>query len=322
MVECEGVVERTAGKTRILLVERQDAQASVMRSLLESRDHEVVVAEDGMAVFKSIETHNPDIILLDHLLPDLDSVQICRRLKQNRETRGIPIIMLSDKNSTSDKIAGLTAGADDYVLKPCEDDELSALICARLRTKSEWDDLKRKTRQLQEMLTRVETLAHLDSLTGLYSRRRFEMIFAMEFKRAIRHELPLSCLVLDIDHFKEVNDTYGHQAGDQVLREMVKIIRQGIREEIDTPARWGGEEFIILSPNTLKENALIFGERIRRAVSHQRFSGIGNRTITVSIGIAGIPDPAIKTMEQLIHASDLSMYDAKKSGRNRVMVAA
>jgi diguanylate cyclase (GGDEF)-like protein len=228
--------------------------------------------------------------------------------------------MLTDKHSTSDKVAGLAAGADDYVLKPCVDDELSALICARLRTKSGWDELKQKTQQLQEMLTRVETLAQLDSLTGLYNRRRAEMFFGMEFKRAVRHELPLSCLVLDIDQFKAVNDTHGHQTGDQVLREMAKIIQQSIRE-IDTPARWGGEEFIILSPNTLKENALTLGERIRHAVANYRFSGVHNRQITVSIGIAGIPDPAMKTMEQLIHASDLSMYEAKKSGKNRVVVA-
>lgn len=319
-MECEGVAGRTADRTRILLVEHTGPQPSVMRSLLESSDHEVIVADDGEAVVTLVETHNPDVIILDCLLPSLDSSRICRSLKQNRDTSGIPIIMLTDKNSTSDKVAGLSAGADDYIIKPCDDDELSALICARLRTKSGWDELKQKTHQLQEMLTRVETLAQLDSLTGLYNRRRFEMVFGTEFKRAVRHELPLSCLVLDIDHFKEVNDTFGHQAGDQVLREMVTLIRQSIRE-IDTPARWGGEEFIILSPNTLKENAVTVGERIRRAVADHAFSGVNSRRITVSVGIAGIPDPAMASMEQLIHASDLSMYEAKKGGRNMVVVA-
>jgi two-component system cell cycle response regulator len=320
-MECEGAAERTAGKTRILLVEHKSPQASVMKNLLESCDHEVIVADDGGAIVSIVETHNPDVIILDCLLPGLDSAQVCRCLKQNRDTSGIPIILLTDKNSTTDKVAVLTAGADDYILKPCDDDELSALICARLRTKSGWDELKQKTHQLQEMLTRVETLAQLDSLTGLYNRRRFEMLIGTEFKRAVRHELPLSCLVLDIDHFKTVNDTHGHQAGDQVLREMVRVIQQNIRE-IDTPARWGGEEFIILSPNTPKENALTVGERIRRAVANNGFSGVHHRQITVSIGIAGIPDPAMKTMEQLIHAADLSMYEAKKGGRNRVVVAA
>jgi len=319
-MDCEGIVERTTGKTRILLVEHAHPQASVIRNLLESSDHEVIVADNGDAVLRIVESHNPDVIILDCLLPDLDSAQVCRSLKQNRETSGIPIIMLTDKKSTSAKVAGLSAGADDYILKPCDDDELSALICARLRTKSGWDELKQKTQQLQEMLTRVETLAQLDSLTGLYNRRRFEMVFGTEFKRAVRHELPLSCLVLDIDHFKAVNDTYGHQAGDTVLREIVKIIQQSIRE-IDTPARWGGEEFIILSPNTPKENAMTVGERIRRAVANHGFSGVRDRQITVSIGIAGIPDPAMTTMEALIHASDLSMYEAKKGGRNRVVVA-
>ena len=291
-----------------------------MKNLLESNDHEVIMVESGTSIIDLVDKHNPDVIILDRLLTDHNGVHLCRSLKQNQETNGIPIIMLTDKNSTSDKVLGLTAGADDYILKPCDDDELGALICARLRTKSGWDDLRQKTRQLEAMLSRVETLAQVDSLTGLLNRRRFEGVFAMEFKRAIRHELPLSCLVLDIDHFKQINDAYGHQAGDQVLKEIATVIQSSIRD-IDTAARWGGEEFIILSPNTLKENAVTVGERIRKAVPLQAYSGIGGKKITVSIGIAGIPDPGLDTMEKLIHAADLVMYEAKKSGRNRVMVA-
>ena len=151
-MECEGVAERTAGKTRILLVEHQSSHPSIMKKLLESCDHEVIVADDGEAVVTMVEMNNPDIIIFDCLMPDHDKARICRRLKQNRDTSGIPIIMLTDKNSTSEKVAGLSAGADDYLLKPCDDDELSALICARLRTKSGWYELKQKTQQLQKML--------------------------------------------------------------------------------------------------------------------------------------------------------------------------
>jgi len=317
-MKCESLSERTIGKSRILLAENNLAQAGILKGFLEDIGHEVILVEDGRSVLNAVETHSPDVILLERLLPDIDGANICRRLKQNSDTSGIPIIMLTDGGTTSDKVVGLTAGADDYIPRPCDDEELSALICARLRTKSEWDELKQKTRTLQETLTQVETLAHLDPLTGLFNRRRFDAVFATEFKRATRYQQPLSCLMLDIDHFKQVNDTYGHEAGDRVLCDTVKIIQNSIRD-VDMTARWGGEEFIVLSPNIPKEKAWVIGDRICKAVSCQSYDC--DRTITISIGIAGIPDPSIHTKEQLIHAADLALYNAKNSGRNRVKIA-
>ncbi len=319
-MKCESLSERTLGRSRILLAEDNLAQAVILKGFLEDIGHEVIHVDNGMSVFKVVETHSPDVILLDRLLPDIDGANICRRLKRNSDTSGIPIIMLTEGGTTSDMVVGLTAGADDYIPRPCNDEELSALICARLRTKSEWDDLKQKTRKLQETLTKVKILAHLDPLTGLFNRRRFNAVFATEFKRAMRYQHPLSCLMLDIDHFKHVNDTYGHAAGDRVLCDTVKIIQNSIRD-VDMAARWGGEEFIVLSPNIPKEKACVIGNRIREAVSCQSFEGVGDATITVSIGVAGIPDTSINTMEQMIHTADVALYDAKNNGRNRVKIA-
>ena len=138
-----------------------------------------------------------------------------------------------------------------------------------------------------------------------------------EFKRAARYQSSLSCMVIDIDHFKTVNDSYGHQTGDIVLKEVAHVIQTTLRE-VDTPARWGGEEFIALSPNTTRENAIKAAERIRKAVASHKFAGIGDRQITVSIGVAGMPDPALDSLDKLIHAADVAMYEAKKNGRNRV----
>lgn len=320
-MKCEGISEKTINRAKILIAEDSFSQANIMKDFLEISGHEVIIAKDGEALCKAVEMHHPDVILIDRLLPDIEGAKICRRLKQDSETSGIPIIMLSDSVSTSDRVAGLASGADDCISKPYIDEELSALICARLRVKSEWDELKQKTRHLEEMLTRVETLAHIDSLTGLCNRRRFETVLASEFKRAVRYDIPLSCLILDIDHFKTVNDTHGHLVGDEVLRETVKVIQNTIRE-VDMAARWGGEEFIILNPNTEKKNALIVGDKILKAVSSRTLPCINGNAITVSIGIAGIYHPEIDTAEQLVHAADLAMYDAKRNGRNRVMVAA
>jgi len=319
-MKCDNVAEQKSGKTKILLVIPNLIQAGIMKDFLECSGHEVIHIEDGDAVFTTVACHLPDIVILNRMLNGTDGIKICRKLKQDPGTGGIPIIVLNDTDSSSDKVAILTAGADDCIPKLCSDDELCALICARLRMKSGWDDLKRETRKLQEMLVRVEELANVDSLTGLFNRRRFEAVLATEFKRSVRHKLPLSCLVLDIDHFKAVNDSFGHAAGDDVLKSTVKLIRENIRD-IDTAARWGGEEFIVLAPNTYKENAFTVAERIRSAMSSQSFTSAQGKKITISIGIAGLPDSSIQTMEQLIHSADLSLYEAKKRGRDQVIVA-
>jgi diguanylate cyclase (GGDEF)-like protein len=316
-MEFESLGKKNDGKARVLLAEDNVTQASIMIDYLEDNGHEVIHVEDATSVFSAVEKHSPDVILLARHISGIDGIHICRSLKNNSETSGIPIIMLTNKSTTSDKVVGLRAGADDYIPEPCDEEELSAVINARLRTKTEWDDLKKTTRQLREMLTRVETLANVDPLTGLFNRRRFETVIDKEFKRAVRYNLPLSCMMLDIDHFKKVNDSFGHTVGDGVLRQTVNIIENNIRD-VDTVARWGGEEFIIMSPNTSKNNALVVADRIRKSMAGQSFPNVAEKKITISIGIADIPDPDINTKEQLINAADLALYDAKKSGRNRV----
>jgi diguanylate cyclase (GGDEF)-like protein len=307
-------------KATILLVEDNKTQSSIIKEFLEKNGYEVIQAEDGMSAFKEAKTKRLDIILLDRILPDIEGSDVCRWLKLDPITRGIPIIMLTEKDSIADRVVGLEAGADDYLPKPFDEHELNARIYVRLRTKSQQDELKQKNQQLEDMLTRVETLAISDSLTGLFNRRRFEFVLSNEFKRAARYKSQLSCLMIDIDHFKMVNDTIGHQGGDSLLQEIAQVIQRCIRD-VDTIARWGGEEFVVLSPNTSTENAKLAAVRILNAVSQQTFTGFEGKTVTVSIGIAGLPDPAIDTQEKLINTADLAMYEAKKNGRNRVETA-
>jgi len=304
-------------KAKILLVEDNKTQASVIRDFLQKNGYQVNWVEDGMSAFNVARTSVVDIILLDRILPDMDGNEVCRWLKLDLSTRDIPIIMLTAKGAMSEKIEGLEAGADDYLPKPFNESELNVRILARLRNKTHQDELKKKNRQLEDMLARVESLAIMDPLTGLYNRRRFENIFTNEFKRATRYQFPIACMMIDIDHFKLINDAHGHQEGDTVLKEVARIIQATIRE-VDTPARWGGEEFVVLIPNTSKEKALLAAERVRKAVASCEFTRTETQKVTISIGVAGIPDPSIDSLDKMIHAADLAMYKAKKNGRNRV----
>ncbi|MDP2755882.1 MAG: diguanylate cyclase [Nitrospirota bacterium] len=306
-------------KAKILLVEDDKLQAEVAKDYLEANGYEIIWVENGKSAIKMAKTQPVELILLDLVLPDLDGNEVCRWLKLNEDTKGIPIIILTVKSSTMEKVTGLEAGADDYLPKPYNEIELNARIYACLRTKALQDELRRKNRQLEEVLLKVETLAITDPLTELFNRRHFSAAIEKEFNRTVRFQSPTSCLMIDIDYFKKVNDEYGHHAGDLVLKEIARIIKDHIRK-IDTAARWGGEEFIVLLPETKKEDALQAAKRILEGISGHQFSGVPGK-ITVSIGAVSVPEASVDTAEKMIHASDLALYDAKAKRRNRIEAA-
>ena len=304
-------------KARILLVEDSKAQAEVTKEFLEANGYEVDWVEDGKSAIMKARIQPVDVILLDFVLPDIDGNEVCRWLKLSEYTRGIPIIMITARSGTENKVSCLEAGADDCLPKPYNEVELNARIYACLRTKALQDELREKNRQLQKMLTKVETLAVTDSLTGLFNRRYCENVLEKEFGKTARYNSPLTCLMIDIDHFKKVNDGYGHRTGDTVLKEVAEIIKSNSRE-VDTVARWGGEEFVVLLPQTGKESGELFASRLVKVISEHRFHGISGKQITVSIGFASAPDPSMDAGEKLINASDFALYAAKKKGRNRI----
>ena len=304
-------------KAKVLLVEDDPVQASATREILQKVGYDVILAEDGITAIKAVKTEKPDIILLDVILPGMDGYEICRWLKIEETTKGIPVIMLTVKKELSDKISGLHIGADDYLPKPYNELELNARIYALLRTKALQDELRMKNRQLEELLHKVNYMAITDALTGLYNRRRFHDVLTSEFERARRYTTSFSLVMLDIDHFKRVNDVFGHSAGDNVLQEVASILKNSIRE-IDTASRYGGEEFMVILPNTARENALVVAERIRLMIGQHAFGGI-DRNITVSIGISGMPDAKVESEEKLIRCADFALYRAKQLGRNRTV---
>lgn len=307
------------GKAKVLVVEDSYTQAEHIKDYLQKFGYDVICVSDGKSAIKTAKTQQIDIVLLDLVLPDISGNEVCRMLKSSEDTKGIPVIMLTVKSTVTDKVAGLEAGADDYLPKPYNETELNARIYASLRTKSLQDELKRKNSELEGLLKKVEVLAITDQLTGLYNRRHFETVMEKEFAKVKRYKIPLSCLLIDIDNFKRINDMYGHHTGDIVLRETAKTIANNSRTT-DTVARWGGEEFIALLSQTEKSDALHLASRILTSISETKFPGLPRENITVSIGVATVPHPSINSEEKLIQAADSALYEAKKKGRNRVEI--
>jgi diguanylate cyclase (GGDEF)-like protein len=305
------------GVARILVVEDSMSQAEAVKGFLERSGYEVLHVEDGKSAIREAVSGEVDLILLDLLLPDMSGVEVCRWLKLNRATRMIPILMLTSKGEVEDRVSGLEAGAEDYLSKPYSEMELNARIFALLRTKALQDELSETNARLQELLADVEMLARTDPLTKLYNRRHIQEYVDREIKAAWRYGSPLSLLMIDIDRFKEINDHYGHRSGDSVLEEISNIIRENVRE-VDTVGRWGGEEFVVVLPRCTKQDAELLANRILHGVARNEFNATPDVKVTVSIGVAGIPDQAAETSDSLLDAADRAMYMAKKEGRNKV----
>jgi diguanylate cyclase (GGDEF)-like protein len=310
-----------AAKAKILLIEDSPLEARQVKRILEKTGYDVYCTDKGIEGMKMVTTLDPDVVLLDVVLPDISGYEVCRWIKVRDDTKGIPVIMLTVKGKLKEKVAGLQIGADDYLPKPFQASELNARIYASIRTREFQEELKKKNTQLEDLLQKVEIMAITDPGTGLFNRRHFQMVLQKEFTRMKRYHEAMALMMIDIDHFKSINDTYGHQAGDQVLAEVAKIIASQFRE-VDTVARYGGEEFVVLLPESAKAAAAAAAERILQEVESHPFKNLkgSKRKVTVSIGIAGLPDPLITNPDELVRCSDTALYRAKQAGRNRVEV--
>jgi diguanylate cyclase (GGDEF)-like protein len=307
-------------KANLLLIDDSEVQSTQICNSLERLGYRVARASTGVEGLRLARTTSPDLVLLDVVMADIDGFAVCRWLKMNAETRDIPVIMLTVRTSVADRVEGLNIGADDYLAKPFEDQELEARIFAALRVKATHSELRDRNQQLESMLHHVEALASTDALTGLYNRRRFADVLRREFAVTKRYKNTLSCLLLDLDHFKQINDRFGHEAGDQVLKEVARRITGSLRE-VDLAARYGGEEFVVLLPHTNKGDANIVAERLLKNVRKQEFNFGGEVvTVTASIGCAGNSDVASSNPDDLVKAADVALYEAKKGGRNRVVM--
>jgi two-component system, cell cycle response regulator len=296
----------------ILVVDDNPDNLEIIATRLQFRGYEVAVAERGEAAIELVKEAPPDLILLDIMMPDMDGYEVARRIRQDPEIGYIPIIVVTARDSTEDKVTGLDAGADDYLTKPINFPELEARVRSMLRIKRLQDQLEEKNRELEQ-------LSISDGLTGLYNHRHMHELLAEEFERSRRTGEPMSVVMLDLDRFKEVNDTHGHQAGDRVLVELADILRESARE-IDKLGRYGGEEFMAILPDSDPDAGVTFAERVREMVEKQQFDIRAEAPLrmTISAGVATHPHDEPDGARRLVHYADLALYSAKKTGRNRV----
>src|SRR5687768_4062426 len=291
---------------RILVVDDNRDNVEIIATRLRFRGYQIDEASDGAQAIASVHQNAPDLILLDVMLPDIDGYEISRRLKGDESLPYIPIILVTARDSTQDKVAGLDAGADDYLTKPINFPELEARVRSMLRIKRLQDELEEKNREL-------ERVSISDGLTGLFNHRHIHGLLHEEFERADRTGERLTVAMFDLDRFKSVNDNYGHQSGDRVLEKFADILRETARE-IDKLGRYGGEEFMTLLPDTGIEDGVVFVERVRREVARHPFN-VGRDeplSMTVSVGVATYPHELIRDPETLVRHADQALYAAKR----------
>lgn len=272
---------------------------------------ELHAAANGLEALELLRQRPADLIICDLDMPVMDGLGFLDRVKANEVLRDIPVIILTGHETREEKILGLERGACDYVTKPFDPGELVARVKVQLKIKSLQDRLRESNR-------RLEQLSRTDPLTGLANRRRFMTVLEHTFSHSLRTGLPLALVMLDIDYFKRINDTYGHQGGDEVLIAVADLLRPEPGDDI-LAARYGGEEFALLLPETSGEVALRGAERLRRQVEELNFAGpLAGLCLTASFGVAALPHADITTIDQLIREADAALYRAKHAGRNRV----
>src|SRR4051812_14744340 len=291
---------RDGESARILIVDDHEDNVELLRARLEAWGYTPECAGDGAEALMKIEQSPPDLVLLDVMMPKIDGIEVARRVKGNPKLPFIPIIMQTALDATENKVEGLNAGADDYITKPIDFAELKARLTSMLRIKRLQEALEEREKQLLEANERLRHMSQTDALTGLDNRRHLEERITEMFEHAKRLSEPFACVMCDLDRFKSVNDEYGHQAGDAVLKQFAKILRNEVRE-IDRAGRYGGEEFMLLLPGTVLDAAVTFAERVRKHVESHTFTFEGTAIQrTASFGVSAWPHPRIAHCDRLV----------------------
>jgi len=297
-------------KNSILVVDDEKSNIMMLSYILSS-DYTVYAAKNGRDAIETANEYLPDVILMDIVMPEMDGYEVLSILKNEEKTSGIPVIFITGLNDAKEEEKGLSLGAADYIGKPFTPS------IVKLRVKNQI--------QIINYVQEIERMSKTDQLTGINNRRSFDNFLKAEWKTAARERTPISLLMVDIDYFKNYNDTYGHQQGDAALQTTARALSQILKRPRDFAARWGGEEFTVLLPNTSNSGALEIAEQIRASIERETIPlpGGGPTKITVSVGVDTlIPgQDGRNTTDRFISGADEALYKAKEEGRNRVRQA-
>ena len=293
---------------RVLIVDDDAFQRRILHAQLVRLGYDVCEAENGESAWRQLQQDPAPIVITDWMMPQLDGPGLIAQIRGAALPGYTYIILLTAKDRRTDVVAGLDAGADDYLTKPCDAHELRARVAIGAR--------------IVELERQLRVARDTDALTGLWNRRAITSAAEAELARSRRSSELLSVALLDIDHFKHVNDSYGHQAGDQALRLVAAVVRQNVRP-YDVVGRWGGEELLLIFVGATMAEAEAIAERVRAKIAAAPLTLTDGRQIavTASVGIASTEADEARTLETLVHDADGALYRAKADGRNRVRTA-
>jgi len=307
--------DRGDTKPTILLVQDEATSRLLVSKQLERAGYAVIAASNGADALDILEKQFIPFLLTDWEMPDMNGVELCRAVREMRLEGYVYTILLNAREGKGNVLAGLAAGADDYLTKPLDDNDIRARINTGRR-------ILRLEQSLRGANKRIHQLLITDALTTAYNRRYLMDHLPQEIERARRYARPLSVIGCDIDHFKHVNETYGHQTGDRILRSLSTLLMSNLRKDIDWVVRHGGEEFLIVLPETQLTDAVAVAEKIRLAIASHAFEIFGvTINVTLSFGVAGyhaVSAPDDTAVDVLIADAEGCLHRSKEAGRNRV----
>jgi diguanylate cyclase (GGDEF)-like protein len=321
---------------KVLLVDDSETNLQSLQFILGHKGYDdIICARSGVEALERLQANisaddsmPADVILLDFNLPGMDGVETCRRIKADKRLADIPVLIVTGDKQLQTLESAFAAGACDFLGKPVEPVELLARMRSALKLKKELDGCKTREKELVEVTGRLrqlneelQRLAILDELTGIANRRFFNIVFAQEWGRAAREVIPLSLIFIDIDFFKNYNDTYGHSWGDECLKRVASALSGSVKRPTDQVSRYGGEEFAVIVPHTAIHGARTMAEGLRakvEALGLEHCGSLVHSRVTISLGVACATPERGLSPESLVQAADRAVYEVKRGGRNRV----
>jgi two-component system chemotaxis response regulator CheY len=298
---------------KILIVEDEPIYRRMVKKYLLEAGYDIVEAEDGQTAWELFQHEPFHFVITDWMMPGLNGPELVQNIRTSGEKNYTYIIMLTAMDDKDNVVLGLESGVDEYLTKPFNSKELIARVASGMR-------ILRLEEQLMQARLQMEVLAMHDGLTGLLNRRAIEEYAQAEFNMTVRKERSMSIILIDIDHFKNVNDQFGHKFGDQTLRQVAQILTADLRN-YDRIGRWGGEEFILILPDTLLKDAVTVAERVRVRVAETQMPLENGETFSACISLgAACTTGKFPSLTKLIDAADQALYQAKQTGRNRVCI--